>query len=272
LSWAFQWAVQGVKRDQVRSKRRAAGALDKRSGHQDRATNQFLKLLPAAAREAIEPWLEQVELSQGESLFEPGDDLSHAYFPLGGLVVSLILPMSDGRALEAATIGREGVVGGNVSLGYKPAHARGLVQLPGQAARIPLPHLEAAKRAVPTLHDLFARYTDCLTAQVLQSVGCASVHPLEGRYARWLLTICDRVGHPELPLTQEALAERFGVARTYLTRIAGALHRSGAISYNRGLVRIEDRAVLEESACECYNAVRSHFERMLPGLYPTMEL
>lgn len=266
----FIWAVRGVKRDVVRSKRRAAGALDKRAVH-DVRTNQVLKLLPAAALDAIEPSLEQIELSQGESLFEPGDDLSHAYFPLNGMVISLILPMSDGRALEAATIGREGVAGGIVTLGYKPAYARGLVQLPGQAARIPLSQLEAAKRAVPMLHDLFARYTDCLTAQVLQSAGCAGVHPLEARYARWLLTMHDRVGHPELPLTQEALAERFGVARTYLTRIAGALHRRGAISYNRGLVRIDDRTVLEEAACECYNAVRSHFDRMLPGLYPTME-
>jgi CRP-like cAMP-binding protein len=267
----FIWAVRGVKRDLVRSKRRAAGKLNRRTSHV-RARNQFLKLLPAAALEAIEPWLEPVEVSQGESLFEPGDDLSHAYFPLSGTVVSLLLPMSDGRALEAATIGREGVVGGNVSLGYKPAYARGLVQLPGEVARIPFSHLEAAKRAVPALQDLFARYTDCLTAQVLQSAGCASVHPLEARYARWLLAIHDRVGHPELPLTQEALAERFGVARTYLTRIAGALHRRGAISYNRGLIRIENRVGLEASACECYTAVRSHFERMLPGLYPTMEL
>jgi CRP-like cAMP-binding protein len=264
--------MRGVKRDQVRSKRRAAGVLDRPARHHVWAANQILKLLPATALDAILPSLEQIELSQGESLFEPGDDLTHAYFPLNDMVVGLVLPMSDGRALEVATIGREGVVGGIVSLGYKPAYARGLVQLPGQAARIPLAQLEAAKRAVPALHDLFARYTDCLTAQVLQSVGCASVHPLEARYARWLLAIHDRVGRPELPLTQEALAERFGVARTYLTRIAGTLHRRGAISYDRGLVRVENRAVLAESACECYTAVRSHFERMLPGLYPTMEL
>lgn len=260
-----------MKRNLVRSRRRAADTMGRRARHRVWTTNQILRLLPTAGLDAIIPWLDQVELSQGESLFEAGDDLTHAYFPLSGMVVGLILPMSDGRALEAATIGREGVVGGIVSIGHKPAFARGLVQLPGQVARISLPRLEAARRSVPKLHDIFARYTDCLVAQVLQSVGCASVHPLEARYARWLLTMHDRVGHPELPLTQEALAEKFGVARTYLTRIAGALHRRGAISYNRGLIHIDNRVVLEESACECYNVVRGHFERMLPGVYPTME-
>jgi hypothetical protein len=264
--------VRGVERDVVQSKRRAAGAPDRRARHRLCAGNQILKLLPTAALDAIAPWFEQVELRQGESLFEPGDDMTHAYFPLNGMVVGLILPMKDGRALEAATIGREGAVGVIVTLGYKPAFTRGLVQMSGQSVRIALPQLEAAKRAVPKLHDIFARYTDCLTAQVLQSVGCASVHPLEARFARWLLTAHDRVGHPELPLTQEALAERFGVARTYLTRIAGALHRRGAISYRRGLIHIDNRTVLEESACECYHVVRGHFERMLPGLYPTVEL
>jgi predicted transcriptional regulator len=82
----------------------------------------------------------------------------------------------------------------------------------------------------------------------------------------------DRLRQPDLPLTQEALAEMFGVARTYVTRIAGGLQERGAISYRRGVVRIVRRSVLEEATCECYGLVRQHFERVLPGLYPTAEL
>ena len=193
-------------------------------------------------------------------------------FPLDGTVMSLVLPMRDGRAVEAATIGREGAVGGIVSLGNKPAFTRALVQIPGLAARISVTRLETAKRNVPKLHDVLVRYADCLTAQVLQSVGCAMVHPLEARCARWLLMTHDRLQQPEIPLTQEALAEMFGVARTYMTRVASALQRRGAISYRRGVVHIERREILEEAACECYGAVRTHFERVLPGLYPAVEL
>ena len=44
--------------------------------------------------------------------------------------------------LDATTIGREGVIGGIVSLGHTPAFARGLVQVSGQAARIAIARLE----------------------------------------------------------------------------------------------------------------------------------
>jgi CRP-like cAMP-binding protein len=217
------------------------------------------------------PWLEEVELRRGECLFEPGDDVTHAYFPLNGTVASLVLPMRDGRAVEAATIGREGAIGGIISQGNKPAFARAVVQIPGSAVRISVPRLETAKRNAPRLHDMLVRYSDCLLAQVLQSVGCAMVHPLEARCARWLLMAHDRLQQPEIPLTQEALAEMFGVARTYMTRIASALQRRGAISYRRGIVHIERRKVLEHASCECYGAVRGHFDRVVPGLYPEVE-
>lgn len=233
--------------------------------------NRILARLPQGAFDTIAPHLEIVDLQIGACLFEPGDRVGHAYFPLGGLVVAVVLPMRDGKAVEAATIGREGALGGVVSLGLQPAFARAVVQIGGRAARIPLGRLEDGKRAAPRLHDVLLRYTDCFTAQVLQSVGCATLHPLEARCARWLLTMQDRLQQPELPLTQEALAEMFGVARTYVTRIASALQSRGAISYRRGLIRVERRAVLEEATCECYGAVRRHFDRVLPGLYPSVE-
>jgi CRP-like cAMP-binding protein len=236
-----------------------------------RPANQILRLLPGTAMEAIEPSLEAINLERGETLFEPGDDVTHVCFPLDSTVVAFVLPMRDGRTVEAATIGREGAVGGVVSLGLKPAFTRAMVQIPGSLVRMPVARLEAVKRAMPRVHDILARYADCLTAQVLQSVGCASLHPLDARCARWLLTTHDRLQRPDLPLTQESLAEMFGVARTYVTRIANQLQDRGAISYRRGIIRIEDRAALEEMTCECYHLVRGHFERVLPGLYPSAE-
>ena len=66
-------------------------------------------------------------------------------------------------------------------------------------------------------------------------------------------------------------ARVFGVARTYVTRIVSRLEESGAISHRRGVIRILRRAGLEESSCECYELVRQHFDRVLPGLHPTAE-
>ena len=249
----------------------ARSSADGSSRHLLAAGNQLLSVLPVAAFEVLLPWLETVDLVQGESLFEPGDNVAHAFFPLNATTVGLVLPMADGRSVEATTIGREGVIGGIVSLGNAPAFARGLVQVPGQAARIPIARLETTKRAEPGLHDILARYADCLTAQVLQSVACATVHPLEARCARWLLMTHDRLRRADLPMTQESFAEMFGVARTYMTRVARSLQKRGAISYHRGTIHIDDREMLEEAACECYSSVRGHFDRVLPGVYPAAE-
>lgn len=236
-----------------------------------RASNQLLRALSRNVFEALAPWIREVEFGYGETLFEAGDDVCEAYFPLDGMVIGLVLPLTDGRTVEVATIGREGAVGGIVSLGYKPAFTRGVVQIGGKAARISVSRIETAKRVSPRLHDILARYADCLAAQVLQSVGCAMVHPLEARCARWLLMMHDRLQHSAIPLTQEAQAEMFGVARTYMTRTAKALQRQGAISYRRGVIQIENRAILEAAACECYETVRQHFDKVLPGLYPGLE-
>jgi CRP-like cAMP-binding protein len=233
-----------------RSTRRTPGWSSSQTNAIPYKHNQILSLLPRASLDALLPSAETVALNLGDSLFDAGDDISHAYFPLDGAVGNLVLAMRDGRAIEAATIGREGLVGGIISFGHKPAFARALVMVPGVAVRIPVNRLETAKRNSPVLHDIMVRYADCLLAQALQSVGCGTLHTLEARCARWLLLMHDRAREPELPLTQEALAEMLGVARTYMTRIALRLQRRGAISYHRGRIRIERRELLEETSCE----------------------
>jgi hypothetical protein len=233
--------------------------------------NQILHLLPSAAFDVLADGLDTVELRRGQCLFEPGDEITHAYLPLDSTVVALVLPMRDGRAVEATTIGREGAIGGIISRGFQPAFTRAVVHIPGNAVRVSLRQLETTKRTVPSVQELFSRYADCLAAQFLQSVGCASVHTLEERCARWLLLMHDRLRQPDLPLTQERLADMFGATRTYMTRIASSLQRRGAIVSRRGIIHIASRPLLEEVTCECYGLVRQHFERVQPGLYPTAE-
>jgi CRP-like cAMP-binding protein len=206
-----------------------------------------------------------------DTLFHPGDDVELIHFPAGATVVSLVSVLADGRGAEAATIGREGAVGGIVSGGKMPAFARAAVQIGGPALRLPAARLEAAKASSPVIRDVFARYADCLVAQLQQSVVCNAIHPLEARLGRWLLTTQDRVGAGELPLTHDAMAEMLGARRSTVTPVAGALAQRGLIAYRRGRVRVLDRAGLEAAACECHGAVRRHFERVAPGLYPAGE-
>ena len=102
----------------------------------------------------------------------------------------------------------------------------------------------------------------------MQSVACNALHPLNARCCRWLLTTQDRVNSPDIPLTQEALAEMLGVQRTTVSTVVGALRDRGLIRYGRGQVTIIDRTRLEAAACECYRVVRDHFERVLPEVKP----
>lgn len=249
-------------------KKRTAATIKDLTARGSGTTNQLLRVMPRSVLDLLRPAFDVIQVTLGEVLFEPGDDMTHAYFPLGGTILSLVIPLHDGSAVEAATVGREGAVGGIVSLGLAPAYCRATVQIPGLVARITVDRLEAVKRTKPRLHDLLTRYADCFAAQVFQAVVCASVHSLEQRCARWLLMIHDRLQSDDLPLTQEALAEMFGVARPYASKIAQKMQRSGAIQYHRGVIHIAERAVLAKTTCECYGLVKRHFDRVLPGLYP----
>ena len=142
--------------------------------------------------------------------------------------------MDDGRTTEIATVGAEGVIGASVFF---------------QSARIVI------------------RRDQGLMTQLIQTAACNGLHSVEKRCCRWLLTMHDRVGRDEFPLTQEFLATMLGVRRPTVTLVATALQQQGLISYRRGHVTIVDRERLEAASCECYATVKASFARLLPAIY-----
>lgn len=226
--------------------------------------NRLLAALSPRDLTILAPHLEPVALPRGRVLFEPGDDVVTTYFPCHGTMASLLIVTRDGREVEAATIGREGAIGGIVSEGHKPAFGRAVVQIPGAAFAISTSHLEAAKTGSPRFGDLFSRYADSLLAQMMQGVACNALHRAEERCARWLLAVHDRAGDKIIHLTHESLAEMLGVQRTTVTMVTGELQARGLIRTHRGGVEVLDRPGLERAACECYGAVEAHFANLLP--------
>jgi CRP-like cAMP-binding protein len=229
-----------------------------------RSGNRLLAALSARDFAVLEPHLRPVRLARGQVLFEPGDDIATTIFPCTGAMASLLVVTRDGREVEAATIGREGALGGIVSDGHKPAFGRAIVQMGGAALAIQTSDLEAAKIGSPRFADLFSRYADALLAQMMQSVACNALHRADERCARWLLASQDRAGDDVVHLTQEALAEMLGIQRTTVTAVTGDLQARGLIRTQRGRVEILHRAGLERAACECYAAVEAHFAALLP--------
>jgi Mn-dependent DtxR family transcriptional regulator len=70
----------------------------------------------------------------------------------------------------------------------------------------------------------------------------------------------------DLNLTQEFLGQMMGVRRSSVSLIAGALQQAGFIRYTRGKIHILDVDGLEDSACECYEAVKAQSKRLLGAL------
>jgi CRP-like cAMP-binding protein len=229
-----------------------------------RVANRLLAAVSPKDYELIAQHLEVLVMPRGKVLFEPGDDVVTTYFPCHRTMVSLLIVTRDGREIEAATIGREGAVGGIVSAGHKPAYGRAIVQIPGSALAIPTSILETVKAGSPAFGELFSRYADALLAQLMQSVACNALHSVEERCCRWLLATHDRAGEQVIQLTQESLAEMLGVQRTTVTGAVQALEGRGLVRRYRGRVEIVDRRGLERAACECYAAVEEHFAKMLP--------
>ncbi|GJE17171.1 Crp/Fnr family transcriptional regulator [Methylobacterium marchantiae] len=229
--------------------------------------NLLLKAMSASDRGLLAPYFELMVVRRGETLFTVGSNVSLISFPCEQTVITLIVSMRDGRTAETATIGREGAVGGVVSHGSLPAFSTALVQIGGPVLRLDAAKLQDAKQRSTTLRNLFTRYGDCLLGQVLQSVACNALHPIEERCLRWLLTLQDRIGTEELPVTHELLANMLGVQRTYLTRILRTLQLQGLIEVGRGRITILNRAEIQQAACECHGAVVRHFETVLGAVY-----
>nr|WP_313898392.1 Crp/Fnr family transcriptional regulator [Methylobacterium sp. J-068] len=204
---------------------------------------------------------------RGDTLFQVDDDVSHVTFPLNRTVATLVVPLCSDRTVETATVGHEGAIGGVVSQGYLPAFSRCVVLVEGSALRMDADRLREAKKASPTLNDLFVRYADCMLAQVLQSVACNAGHPIGQRVLRWLLGLQDRLGTDDLPVTQAVLGNMLGVGRSHMTGVLANLQRQGLIHLGHGRIHMLDRARTEAACCDCHSRVRRHFRTVLGATY-----
>ncbi len=234
--------------------RAAAGALMP-SGKQVRLANELLAALPRQEYRHLLGNLQQVTLTYGEVLYEPGEQIRYAYFP-NDSVVSLLTLVDRHHALEVGLVGREGMVGVPLALEVSVSPVRALVQGAGTAMRIDaLRFIEELRNSHALQRELHA-YTYKLMTQITQTAACNRFHVIAARLARWLLMTQDRVQSGSFRLTQDFLAQMLGVRRVGVTKAARTLQQSKLISYSRGNITILDRKGLEGAACSCYEIVK----------------
>ena len=233
--------------------------------------NHLLAALPTAEFERLSEHLELVPMLLGHILYEPGDQMQHAYFPTSA-IVSLHYVMESGASAESAGVGNEGVVGVSLFMGGNTTPSSAVVQTAGHAYRLPGRLLKAEFGRGGMVQGLLLRYTQALITQMFQTAACYRHHSVEQQLCRWLLLTLDRRPAGELVMTQELVASMLGVRREGITQVAGGLQQAGFIRYRRGHISILDRSGLETRACECYAVVKKEIGRLLSDVRHRQDL
>lgn len=233
-------------------------------GPADAEANWLLRALPSAAYNAVLPFLEEVGLEHAQILAMPYKPMQYAYFPRG-CVLSILVPMQgrgEAQAVEATTVGWEGMVGVPLYLADGIGPDEVVCQIQGPAARITCEDFRRVVGAIPQLRQALDGYALARIGQITRNAGCNRVHSAAKRCARWLLMTRDRVGGDQFVLTQEFLARMVGVHRPRVSIIAATLQDDGLIRYHRGPMTIVDGERLEHAACEDYVTTRAMYAEL----------
>ena len=205
---------------------------------------------------------ELIELAQGEILYQYLGPIPHVYFPTSGCCCHIV-SLDEGRQIEAATIGKEGMVGVHRALGLEFSPCRVVSVIPGEAIRIPMHCFLDILRAGGMLDALLKKYAAYCLALASQAIACATVHSVAQRVCQRLLMAHDRVGKNEFWLTQDLLGQLLGVRRQSITLVARELQAAELIEYRRGVIKIMNRRGLKTASCECYETAKTLYDSIL---------
>lgn len=218
--------------------------------------NLWIAALDAADRKRIEPHLCERPFTQGQMLYDAGEEVEEVWFPMSG-VVSLMTVLDGDRMVETAAIGREGLVGVTCGPLNARAASRAIAQVDGVSACCPSDVFADALGRSAAMRTALAKFTESLFAQIQQVAACNAQHRLDERLARWLLTIHDRADANRFALTQSDIAGMLGVRRATVSEVGSVLEDKGLIRRGRGWVEVLDRGALEKASCGCYAMMRN---------------
>lgn len=226
-------------------------------------TNRLLAAVSPTEYEWLAPHLQRVLLKRDAILYNAGDIVSAVYFVNTGLV-SHRLTSQLGQEVEIGLVGSEGLVDVTALLPNNPLPHQSIVQLSGNAWRLPAEAFREQFGRGGSFQQIVLRYQQFTGAQQAQSILCHAFHTVEERLCTWLLMAHDRVPGDELALTQKVIAAIMATRRAGVNVAAGNLRAAGLIDFSRGHIIICDRRGLEKAACECYQVVHKQELLLLP--------
>jgi CRP-like cAMP-binding protein len=219
--------------------------------------NRLLAALPRVDLDRVLAGVDVIPLALKAVLHKAGHPIREVYFPGGGFC-SIVTVLEDGRMVEVATVGREGMVGASAVSDSIQLISATMVQGAADVCyRMTVDVFREEMDRRGAFFNVVNRYTQALLFLIMQSTACNAVHTVEQRLARWLLMAQDRMEAEAFTLTQEFAAMMLGATRPTVTVVAGTLQRAGLIQYHRGHLRILNRAKLEAASCECYRTSKA---------------
>lgn len=225
------------------------------------ASNHILRALRRQDGERLLPHVQSVHLESGAVLFEPGDLVSHVYFPADS-VIALMVPVTRDTWVEVGVVGSIGAVGMCLVLGGAITNHRALVLKPGRALRMTVNAYRKSLRRVPALFPILLRYVDAFFVQMSQTSACNGHHPFRQRLSRWLMIYRDLVGSDELPLRQNLIARGLSVRLATVSEAFSGLRAAGLIKTAGGTVRILDPDAMVATCCPCYGIINKRHARL----------
>jgi CRP-like cAMP-binding protein len=218
-------------------------------------SNKILRDLPDKILQKLFAFMEEVNFEQNEDVYQPDDPIRYVYFPESG-VFSEFQILEDGKTIEVAMTGCEGIVGFSSVFNSLQSPHWAQASISGKALRIDAEIFRQEFAGCENIQKSFFNFVNSYISQISQRVICGSHHLVEERLCCWLLMLHDRCRTDRLQMTQEQIARFLGVHRPSVTLITQSLREKGIIDYRRGKIFIQDRAQLEKLSCDCYSTTK----------------
>jgi CRP-like cAMP-binding protein len=225
--------------------------------------NALIAALSAAECERLGNDLELVPLALGQVLYESGQTMSHAYFPVN-CNISLLYVMKNGESAEIAVVGNEGMIGLALFMGGESTLSRAIVQNAGHAYRLKAQVLKDEFHSGGALSRLLLMFASALITQMVQTAACNRHHPVDQQLCRWMLLSLDRLSSSQISMTEKLIGNMLGLGIAEVTKATDQLQKAGLIHYNAGEITVLDRPGVEKRSCECYGVVKKESDRLLP--------
>ena len=220
--------------------------------------NRLLASMAPELFDHLRPHLHSIHLKRKAILQEHNRPIEHIYFLERGVASLFARTQTDGP-VAVSIVGPRGFIGVAAVLGKTRSPNRCVMEVPGEALRIPSHELNRIMNDTPAVRQHLLPYVHALLIQNSQIALCNVRHDLLQRLCRWLLQAADRFDEQVIPLTHDQLAVTLGVRRAGITAALSTLETMGAIAKTRGAIEIADRTTLEHATCECYHIITSEY-------------